>query len=722
MSLQAFQGTSISFITTNNCTASCPHCVMGCVPGGKLTLSFEQMKSVIDQMMALQEMKLVVFTGGEPTLLKDDLLKAIRYCHDRGVITRIVTNAWWASTPDNARRVLSALRQAGLDEINFSLDDYHAPYVSVENVKTAWHASKGMGFLSVVIANSHGEDSTIVPAWIEDLLEEKVQIRDPDHRYGYTDRRETRAEDGTLYIIAEARLQKTGRASSDVQEGSYRELDDQIALNVGCHLICDQPAVAYDNHLWTCCGVNCEKNEVLSLGDLSEESYSEIMKRASNSVIINAIRYLGPYFLTKYVSEKDPELVFSDNFHSVCEVCEAVTTNHRAVEIMRANPGELTAMIMKQESRINRVTMLGDVSNTRTKLKKLVQTLKNAGYADLFTQLHPIRDDKTHWLAIREKALPELQPYIDLLLLGRVVELTRLSGEFVDAVREIDPLGLFTVYDDAVVANDLVLHPVFGIWMFYENPHPGMKAYFGQDSLALLARQLPAIGQKCLDLCSGPGIQALYAAKQGENVVSVEYNYDTAVLARINSLMNGIDKRLDIRVGNLYNIVQAEEQFDRVLANPPLVPFPEEMPYAFVGHGGDDGLKVTWRILEGVGTHLKENGTVQIIGNGLGDGEKPLFVPKLEELARRTGLDITVSIVNHIPMKRGDPSFARLAQTSQAYCGKPQEEIEEAMERCFTRQGAVEFLAFELFARKGEGRVRVQDLTPDQRNNALWFV
>lgn len=717
MSLQPFIGTSIAFITTNNCTAKCAHCVMCCTPGEKYMLTFEQMREK-------EELLLVVFTGGEPTLLKDQLLKSIRYCNDLGILTRIVTNAHWATSIERAKEILHALREAGLDEINFSLDDYHAPYVPIEYVRNAWKAAKGMGFPSLVIANSHGKNDTITPEYIKEFLGEDIQTRDFNHRYGYSDGREKRDEDGTLYIITEGKLQKTGRANGSVEDENFYDVTDSSDLNCACRNLLEMPSVSYLNELWACCGSNSDHNTILNLGSLEEDTFENLMLRASNSVLLNALRYIGPYALTKYVTQKDPSITFSDNFHTLCEVCEALTRNPKAVEVLRSNMMELTSLIMMREEAEDRNKLFTEKTKVKPPLRKLVSRLTSLGYASFYNSLYPMQNVPAKWNALRDKALPELQPYIDLLLLCRTVRLSELDPEVAEAVRALVGLNLFSLDDednDLVCSNNVVLHPVFGIWMFYEVPNQSASAYFGQDSVALLSRQVPVVGGRCLDLCSGPGIQALYAAKQGESVASVEVNLLAADLARINALMNDLDEQIEVRCGDLYRVVKSDERFDRITANPPLLPLPEEIPYVFIGHGGDDGFKVTWRILKGLSEHLAENGTAQIIGFGLGHSGEPLFAEPLREIAEQTGLDVTVNIVNHIPMSRGDEFFVKLSQTSQSYCGKPLEEIEDALEACLQRQNADEYVVFELFCRPGNGSVSVQDLS-DGRETNLWYV
>ena len=47
--------------------------------------------------------KVVVFTGGECTLLKDDLISAICFCTNLGLKTRIVSNGHWGKSLETAQ-------------------------------------------------------------------------------------------------------------------------------------------------------------------------------------------------------------------------------------------------------------------------------------------------------------------------------------------------------------------------------------------------------------------------------------------------------------------------------------------------------------------------------------------------------------------------------------------------------------------------------------------
>lgn len=360
-------------------------------------------------------------------------------------------------------------------------------------------------------------------------------------------------------------------------------------------------------------------------------------------------------------------------------------------------------------------------SQIKSELRKMAERLTVLGYAEFYNCFFPLDNSPFRWKLARESATQSLRPVVDLFLLGRAVPFSMLDSELAEIIRSLEPYGLFILEpEDCVRTSGFVLHTVFGLWLFYEIPNPKISLYLGMDSFALLTHQLPRRGDKCLDLCSGPGVQALYAARAGEIVTSMEINPVAADLAHINAMINDLDDVMDIRNGSLYASL-GEMRFDHVLANPPLLPFPEEIPYAFVGHGGNDGLKVTWRILEGLNTHLTKDGYAQIIGVGLSHKRAPCFAPRMKEVAAEYGLDILLNIVNCFSIERGADYFNGLAQTSHEYCGIPLEQIEDAMEQCFTLQKATEFIVFYLYARLGTGNFTVQNLS-GIGNAGLWYL
>src|SRR4051812_24027131 len=112
----------LTVLGTSRCTAACAHCSMNSGPDRRERLSAETITRVIAELCVVQPLRVVIFAGGEPTLLGEELLDAIAFASNRGILTRIVTNASWASSEARARRRLVSLREAGLHEVNISAD------------------------------------------------------------------------------------------------------------------------------------------------------------------------------------------------------------------------------------------------------------------------------------------------------------------------------------------------------------------------------------------------------------------------------------------------------------------------------------------------------------------------------------------------------------------------------------------------------------------------
>lgn len=99
----------------------------------------------------------VVLTGGECFLLGDDLADIIQYIHSKKLSSRVVTNGYWASSKESAKKILSGLKALGLSEVNFSTGDEHQEFVHIEKVINGIIASLELYLTTVVNVESGPE-------------------------------------------------------------------------------------------------------------------------------------------------------------------------------------------------------------------------------------------------------------------------------------------------------------------------------------------------------------------------------------------------------------------------------------------------------------------------------------------------------------------------------------------------------------------------------------
>lgn len=328
----------LTILTTSQCTTSCAHCCVSSSPNRRERLSSRDMQRAIDGVRGYGHLGLVIFAGGEPTLLGESLLDAIAYANAYGLITRLVTNASWATTARKAQSKIVELREAGLQELNISADDFHLPDIPFNNVENAWYGAQGKGFLTVCVGVAWGPQSHITPDTVRSALGAHLPIITFDTRV--TEDTIPPSEDGTMYAIHSSRLQLIGRGGAQLDREAAIPVEPQ-ELDGLCPFAVRAPTLSPKNHLVACCGIEAEGNPVLDFGVTDNNTFAELFCRAEDDVLIQAISRLGPKFLLDLVCQINPSLLPKYNFRSVCEICEYVTTSDTAVGILRAHANDI---------------------------------------------------------------------------------------------------------------------------------------------------------------------------------------------------------------------------------------------------------------------------------------------------------------------------------------------------------------------------------------------
>ena len=126
-----------------------------------------------------------------------------------------------------------------------------------------------------------------------------------------------------------------------------------------------------------------------------------------------------------------------------------------------------------------------------------------------------------------------------------------------------------------------------------------------------------------LDMGTGSGVCALFAARHAQRVVAVDINRAAVRCAGINAAINHLDHRIEVRHGDLFGPVAAE-RFDLVLFNPPfLLGAPRDERDA-AWRSGD----LAGRFATALDAHLAPQGAALLLLSTFGDACE-LFVDEL---------------------------------------------------------------------------------------------
>ncbi len=197
----------------------------------------------------------------------------------------------------------------------------------------------------------------------------------------------------------------------------------------------------------------------------------------------------------------------------------------------------------------------------------------------------------------------------ELIALGTLPaphRLERLAARALHRVRRARGLARYDDYRLEWVegAPFLVLPSVFNPLLLRSG------AFFAR---ALAAQPLPA-DARVLDMGTGSGVCAILAARTARRVVAVDINPAAAHCARLNTVLNGCEHRIEVLHGDLFEPV-GTERFDRVLFNPPFY-------RAAPGTDRDRAwraLDVAERFADGLAAHLTAAGEALLVLSSYGD-------------------------------------------------------------------------------------------------------
>ncbi|MEK7408613.1 MAG: radical SAM protein [Acidobacteriota bacterium] len=137
--------TGIHFLLTYTCIYECDHCFLHCGPQAEGTFTLEQLRAVFKQIKRIPSVEMVYFEGGEAFLYYPLLIEGLRLARQSGLGAGIVTNAYWATSVDDAALWLKPLRALKLADLSISDDAFHESTEAGSPPKLALEAARKLG-------------------------------------------------------------------------------------------------------------------------------------------------------------------------------------------------------------------------------------------------------------------------------------------------------------------------------------------------------------------------------------------------------------------------------------------------------------------------------------------------------------------------------------------------------------------------------------------------
>jgi hypothetical protein len=320
---------TLTLLATYQCTAACDQCCFGCHPGKHGRIPQERILSYIDQAAALGSVVNVVFSGGECFLLGRDLEEAVARAESHGLLTRCVTNGYWALSEDAARRRLEPLVAAGLKELNLSTGDFHLEYVPVERIRHGALAAYQLGLGLAIMVETRKERSFTKEVLLDDPLFAEIYRRDPEG----------------LCIQENVWIPMQSDCTIAHDPVHYRNASNPHLMR-GCHNVLRNMVITPREDYVVCCGLTMDQIPELHIADAASEPLAAIAARADHDLLRRWIRLEGPERIIEFLQQKDPSLAYPwDRVHP-CEACRDLHHREDLRQAVRSHAAEVAGDIL----------------------------------------------------------------------------------------------------------------------------------------------------------------------------------------------------------------------------------------------------------------------------------------------------------------------------------------------------------------------------------------
>jgi organic radical activating enzyme len=324
---------TLSVMPTFGCTAACKHCGTFSSPRNHASLGLQEILSAIDQAVE-NHYKVVVFTGGEPTLAGDHLLRGIERASLAGLVTRIVTNGWWATDESSANRFATSLVKAGLTEINFSTGDQHSKFVPVENIFRACVAMCEAGLRSICI---------MVETVLDRVITETTITQHP----AFMDMTKTFPQ-VRIQIFESPWMPMSPSAQASYPRGMAVHRGN-IAERGGCNSCLSTTTIQADGRIAACCGLGVRSVPELQIGHITTTSLREADEVAANDFLKRWIRVEGPERILAWAAAHDEQVQWENMYAHKCQACLRLYKDQRVRDVIKQHHQEKMADVLFAE-------------------------------------------------------------------------------------------------------------------------------------------------------------------------------------------------------------------------------------------------------------------------------------------------------------------------------------------------------------------------------------
>lgn len=291
--------TTLGIVLGYKCNLRCKSCLWGDELDNPSLMTVEDAMGYIDQAAELGTIRMVGFTGGEPTIFKKLIRSAMAYAAEKhGIPSAISTNCSWATSQNKADSFLLGFHKLGMRRLQVSIDDFHEEFMPAKRVEYAIRAAMKLDMKTTLVCVVTKSSKKV-----DDYLAE------------------FELEQSDLLDAFDAPCTPVGFASEFIPRS---EFETQPGVPADFCSMLDVLNVLPDGSLQMCCGAPFHVSS-LKAGNLKKTSLSALVKTAEWDPVFNSLSInVGPRELANMLIEAGRGEFLKDEYATACEACHDI--------------------------------------------------------------------------------------------------------------------------------------------------------------------------------------------------------------------------------------------------------------------------------------------------------------------------------------------------------------------------------------------------------------
>lgn len=288
---------------TMACPLSCDFCCYGCHPKRTEKMPIDLALNLVEQGAEMGIFSCVGLTGGEPMMHLDEMFTIGSTLKKLKFPFTIATAGHWATTPDEAQRIVDVLADFGLLRLNISHDPSHSKFVPSSYVVNVARAASARQISTYIIGTFYSPSENL-ETYVPEL------------------------SDIPYVKLVGKYVAKVGRAAKKpITQEKYNlrlELDGLACYRRIYHDI----VVFYDGATYPCCSTFNRSTSGILIGNANEDSLRTLWERVEGSLMFRVMKRQGFSRVYEIVKQFDPELYKElpsvESTVGPCSLCHAI--------------------------------------------------------------------------------------------------------------------------------------------------------------------------------------------------------------------------------------------------------------------------------------------------------------------------------------------------------------------------------------------------------------